>query len=41
MQDPSGHADLHDGQNGWWQEPINGAQYYEDTDNPKPYWPYN
>ena len=41
MQDPSGHAGLHGGLNGWWQEPINGQQYYEDTGSPKPYWPYN
>ena len=41
MIDPSGHADRHGGLNGWWQEPINGAQYYEDIGSPKPYWPYN
>ena len=41
MKDPSGHADSHGGLNGWWQEPINGAQYYEDIGSPKSHWPYN
>ena len=41
MQDPSGHAALHGGLNGGWQEPINGKQYYEDAGNPISYWPYN
>jgi len=41
MKDPSGHAAQHGGLNGWWQEPINGQQYYEDLGNTISYWPYN
>ncbi len=39
MQDPSGHAQQHGGLNGWWQEPVNGQEYYGEDE--KPYWPYN
>ncbi len=39
MKDPSGHAQLHGGLNGWWQEPINPKEYYGLGDND--YWAYN
>ena len=39
MRDPSGHAQQHGGINGWWQEPVNGQEYYGE-DN-APHWLYN
>ena len=39
MVDPSGHAERHGGLNGWWQEPVNGQEYYG-VEN-APHWLYN
>ena len=39
MKDPSGHAELHGGLNGWWQEPVNPKEYYGLAEDA--YWAYN
>ena len=39
MKDPSGHAELHGGLNGWWQEPVDPKEYYGLADDD--YWAYN